>query len=74
MSIKPGPTLTLLLECGPDDGLSIIATAIDRPEQPEELVSGVDPLGGRYLRHPEPANRRTWTYRWVVSSAPGLEP
>ncbi|MCY7419646.1 MAG: hypothetical protein LH650_14370 [Chloroflexi bacterium] len=54
MSIKPWPTLTLLMEGGPDDGLRVNATATDGAEPPEKLVSGVDPLGAHYLRHPVP--------------------
>jgi hypothetical protein len=69
MSVLPWPTLTLLMEGGPDDGLVITIPAGKSPEPPEELLSAVDPLGGRYLRHPEPASRWTWTYQWVTSPA-----
>ena len=65
MGIQPRPTLTLLMEGGPDDGLVVIHPAGASPEPPTELRSAVDPLGGRYVRHPEPASRWTWTYRWV---------
>jgi|GEM_PF-2396833 len=65
MGIEPWPTLTLLMEGGPDDGLVVNIAAGKSPVPPEELLSVVDPLGGRYLRHPEPASRWTWTYRWV---------
>jgi len=56
MSIKPWPTLTLLMEGGPDDGLVVVLDAGKTPERPEELMSAIDPPGGRYLRHPEPAS------------------
>ncbi len=62
------PTQTLLLEGGPNDGL-VVHVAATAAEPPEELRSADDPLGGRYLRHPEPANRCTWTYRWVTGGA-----
>jgi hypothetical protein len=68
MGIKPWPTLTLLMEGGPDDGLIINMPAERSPEPPDELLSAVDPLGGRYLRHPEPAGHSTWTYRWVMGT------
>ena len=41
------PTLTLLLEGGPDDGLVVSVPAGASPEPPEELLSAVDPLGRR---------------------------
>ena len=69
MGIQPWPTLTLLMEGGPDDGLVVIRSAGASPEPPTELRSAVDPLGGCYMRHPEPASRWTWTYRWVNASA-----
>ena len=50
-------------------GWSSTSQAGAAQEPPEELRSAEDPLGGRYLRHPEPANRRTWTYRWVTGQA-----
>ena len=68
MGIKPWPTLTLLMEGGPDDGLIINMPAAKWPEPPEELLSAVDPMGGCYIRHTEPAGRSTWTYRWQVST------
>ena len=70
MGIQPWPTLTLLMEGGPDDGLVVLRPAGASPVPPEELRSAVDPIGGRYLRHPEPASRWTWTYRWANVSAP----
>ncbi len=65
----PRLTQTLLMEGGPNDGLVVHIAASAAHEPPEELRSAEDPLGGRYLRHPEPANRRTWTYRWVTGQA-----
>lgn len=69
MGIQPWPTLTLLMEGGPDDGLVIVTASGASPEPPKELRSAVDPLGGCYLRHPEPASRWTWTYRWIIAPA-----
>lgn len=68
MGIRPWPTLTLLMEGGPDDGLVITIAAGADPEPPEELLSAVDPLGGRYLRNATDTSRSTWTYRWVLIS------
>ncbi len=74
MTIKPWPVLTLLMRGGPDDGLVIRSPAGAAPEPPEQLVSSVDPLGGHYLRHPEPMGQWTWHYAWVVDRAAALEP
>jgi hypothetical protein len=69
VSLDPRPTHTLLMEGGPNDGLIVHIAAGPGSEPPEELRSAEDPLGGRYLRHPEPASRCTWTYRWVFGQA-----
>ncbi len=68
MGIKPWPTLTLHMEGGPDDGLVVVVSAGESPEPPEELLSVVDPMGGRYLRHPERHGQWEWVYHWVTSS------